>query len=248
MKKVQIINILLLVLVAVWGCKTQPLSSREALYIEVNGEKESLVLEEEIKKYRGDMDVKMSQVVGYSSMVLEKGKPNAPLGNYLSDLMMKYAYEQLNLKEVDAAIFNNGGFRIPLPGDSIRVGTIFELMPFENELVWVELPGDSLYSMANYLIIRGGEPVSENVELQSKSERIIRFLLNGKEIEKTEKYQILTSDYLASGGDNMSFFRGMKVTTTGVKLRDAIIESMLSDYKAGKKVYGIKDERIVIEP
>ena len=35
---------------------------------------------------------------------------------------------------------------------------------------------------------------------------------------------MLTSDYLANGGDNMDFFIGKNQNKLGIKLRDAIIE------------------------
>ena len=38
------------------------------------------------------------------------------------------------------------------------------------------------------------------------------------------KIRVLTSDYLANGGDNMDFFIGKNQNKLGIKLRDAIIE------------------------
>ena len=39
-----------------------------------------------------------------------------------------------------------------------------------------------------------------------------------------KKIRVLTSDYLANGGDNMDFFIGKNQNKLGIKLRDAIIE------------------------
>ena len=41
--------------------------------------------------------------------------------------------------------------------------------------------------------------------------------------EEGEKLRVLTSDYLANGGDRMYFFKDKKQYKVGVRLRDAII-------------------------
>jgi hypothetical protein len=42
--------------------------------------------------------------------------------------------------------------------------------------------------------------------------------------EENEKVKVLTSDYLANGGDKMSFFQNKEQYKLGLKLRDAIID------------------------
>ena len=49
------------------------------------------------------------------------------------------------------------------------------------------------------------------------------------EIKETYKIRILTSDYLANGGDKMSFFTGKKQELVGIKVRDAIINHCLGN-------------------
>lgn len=230
------------------SCAKKVVQNTAAKYIHVSETVESNKIQEAIVPYRGDLQAKMSQVVGVTEYPLVKGKPNAPLGNYLSDLLVGYARKKLGLHTIDFAIFNNGGFRIPLPGDSIRVETLFELMPFENELVWVELPADSMYSLSAYLIKRGGEPVSNDMKLEIIGGKVVSYTIRNQEINREKTYYILTSDYLSGGGDNMSFFKGMKVTKTGVKLRDAIIEAMRDEFKNGLKATSKIDNRLTIEP
>ena len=57
-----------------------------------------------------------------------------------------------------------------------------------------------------------------------------------------KKIKVITSDYLANGGDNMSFFKDKKQIKVGIKLRDAII-----DYCEKTDTIDIKiDDRIKI--
>ena len=55
--------------------------------------------------------------------------------------------------------------------------------------------------------------------------------------------RVLTSDYLANGGDNMTFFRNKKQTKVGMKVRDAIINYCISKDTITSKI----DNRIEYE-
>ena len=55
--------------------------------------------------------------------------------------------------------------------------------------------------------------------------------------------KVLTSDYLANGGDKMSFFTGKKQELVGVKVRDAIINYCISKDTITSKI----DNRIEYE-
>ena len=56
-------------------------------------------------------------------------------------------------------------------------------------------------------------------------------------------FKILTSDYLANGGDNMTFFRNKKQKKVGIKVRDAIINYCISKDTITSKI----DNRIEYE-
>lgn len=229
------------------ACKSGIMQAGSGQYIAMDKGPEKEKIEKRISPYRDELESRMKEVVGYAPRPLMKGKPNAALGNYISDLLMRYVRRNLGIDSVDAALFNNGGFRIALPGDSIRVETIYELMPFENELVLLTLPYDSLLSMQKYLLRTGGEAVSKEIKLNAVQGQITDFEINGAKAEKKRNYIILTSDYLAEGGDNMFFFRGMKRVNTGKKIRDAIIEAMRIEFLEAKYVEAQADDRIRIE-
>ena len=54
--------------------------------------------------------------------------------------------------------------------------------------------------------------------------------------------RMLTSDYLANGGDNMSFLKDKKQIKVGIKLRDAII-----DYCSNTDTIDVQlDNRIIV--
>ena len=67
-------------------------------------------------------------------------------------------------------------------------------------------------------------------------------------MEKPNKnYHILTTDYLANGGDNMTFFKkASNYINTEVLLRDVIIDYIREINKIGTKVEAKFDGRIEI--
>ena len=82
----------------------------------------------------------------------------------------------------------------------ITKGDIYKLMPFDNELVWVKLPIEVLKDIEDYLMTKGGEPVS-NANMSNSN-----LAINGIRKETTH-FWVITSDYLMNGGDKMDFFK-----------------------------------------
>ena len=130
-----------------------------------------------------------------------------------------------------------GGLRNPLSKGDILLGDVYKLMPFDNEIVVVELPFSSLEKIAHYLMNSGGEPIS-NAVLDFNHIDIIG------DSGESDSFYVITSDYLMNGGDNMTFFEDkLSVLNTGVLMRDAMIDEVK---KQKVLVYNI-DERIVLE-
>ena len=168
-----------------------------------------------IYPYKISLEKEMNKVISYSSNDLTKGQPESKLGNFVCDLSLKYADGKANI-----CVFNNGGLRDVILKGNITVKDIFQVMPFENELVIIELNNKEYYTLLEYLTQRGGEPVG-GVTITKKKDTIISNYNN------YEKVKILTSDYLANGGDRIHFFKNKEQQKTGLKLRDAIINHCL---------------------
>ncbi len=186
-----------------------------------------------VQPYSNEMNGKMSEVIGQSADVLEVGVPQGKLGNWASDVVLDYAKAHFEF-EVDFALLNNGGLRKSIPKGDITLANIYELMPFDNELVVLEIKGiylDSLFSyMANLLISKYEErsvfPMS-GIRMSIQKNRTY-FAQLGEENMLPEKiYKVVTSDYLQGGGDNLSWLkRAEKVIQTGVQLRNVFIEAV----------------------
>ncbi len=169
-----------------------------------------------INPYQVKIEDQMNEVLTYTKNDLEKGKPQSTIGNFVTDLCLNYA-------DAHICVMNNGGLRTTISKGEITRGKLYELMPFENELVVLELNKDDYIGLLNYIGSRGGEPFSGITIAINKDGKILSYSWPVN-FEKGEKVRVLTSDYLANGGDEMSFFHGKEQQKVGLKLRDAIID------------------------
>jgi len=187
-----------------------------------------------ITPYQAGIEDQMNEVLTYTKNDLTKGRPQSTIGNFVTDLCLNYA-------DAEICVMNNGGLRTTISKGEVSRGKLYELMPFENELVVLELDKDDYIGLVNYIGRRGGEPFSGISIIIDKEGEIISnsWPVN---FENGEKVRVLTSDYLANGGDKMKFFNDKKQQKVGMKLRDAII-----DYCSKTDTINVKlDDRMTI--
>ncbi len=248
-----------LLLILLNGCKqyyvlNNTASTNVVLNEEVKSEDKSI--EEEIKPFRDALKASMDEVLNESVVEMTTGIPEGNLGNFVADLVMDIGedyYEKINDEdEIDFALLNNGGLRTSLPKGAITRGKVFELMPFENELVVITLSKDKLIELFEFvalksdtnLSVKKGVPLSKEVKLIINNKKVKEAYIDKESIVSRE-YRVVTSDYLANGGDKMNFFLNpIKTEKLGVKLRDAILEYIIEEKEDGDKLEAKKDKRI----
>jgi len=195
-------------------------------------------------------------VVSAEEFLKVKGKPETKLGNLIADLSLEVAnklYLPTDTHNIDFCLLNFGGLRTSLPKGNITRRKIFELMPFENELVVVTINKRSFNHLIDYLYRVGGQPISKGITLINNIEKNndvldMHFLVKEKKYKTNENFKILTSDYLSNGGDKMSFFLNpIRSEPIGIKLRDAIIQYCIEQNKMGNKLVSKLDGRITFE-
>ena len=186
-----------------------------------------------LNKYRDSLNSEgMDEIINYSNKTLKTGSPEGILGNFITDLSLFIIREKMdNIIYPDFCVLNNGGFRANINKGAITRRNIFELMPFENSLVILELNNYQMDSLLNYILNKSlnnnGVPIS-GLRINIVNNKIYRCLINTKEISKDKTYHVLTTDYLSNGGDNMFFLKDCKKYNTGILLRDAIINYIKS--------------------
>lgn len=180
-----------------------------------------------IEPYKQKLDKEMNQKISHTSTDLTKQGDNSNLGNLLADYTFEGAdaWTKKNLsKNVDAALINIGGIRTTIGKGDILLKSIFEVMPFENEVIIVKMKGSDLQGLFDYYAkTQVNNPVS-HLYIETNNGQLAKSLINGKSADPAKDYYIATSDYLALGGDNMKFFSKGELISTGIRLRDLFIE------------------------
>lgn len=200
--------------------------------------------------YKTKMDSIMNAILGTSEQALLKGLPEGTLGDFVADAVLKKtndAYHPADKLPADICLLNNGGLRSQLPKGKITLGNVFELMPFENEIVILTLSGEKTKQLFESLIENNGAPFS-GATVKGKGKKMTELKIGGKEFDITKNYKVVTSDYLAGGGDKYFFFSApIKVDTLSYKLRDAIVDYIKDETKKGNTIKVALDGRIKYE-
>lgn len=199
-----------------------------------------------ILPYKQQMEGTMSTVLVQSEGAFTKGDLESPLGNFVSDLVLCESKKTLGADSVWAAavILNKGGLRNSLPKGNITIGNIFELMPFENELVLLKLKGSQFKGMLDKIAEKGGLPEA-GIRMTIDHGKATNVSVAGVPFDSTKTYGVVTSDYLANGGDNYTFFLSpLERISLNKKLRDAIIGYCEEQGKKGIIIKPYLDGRI----
>ena len=203
-------------------------------------------MEAAIYPYRTQLNKTMGEVVGHASMDLKRGKPEARLNNFVADLMLKRANKEYSAP-VDAAITNVGGLRVNISKGPVTLGKIYEVMPFENELVVLEMTGSQLLTLGKQIGEVEGECIA-GMKLEFRDKRLMNMTVQGEKVEAKKLYYIVTTDYLsAPGHKKLSILGTVSRKFLGIRLRDAILGEVKELEAAGKPVQAQKDGRIVFK-
>jgi len=199
-----------------------------------------------IVPYRDKVTSQMGEVLGTAPVALTKTPGENPLANFVSDVQRSRASQALG-QPVPLGVMSNGGLRAGLPAGKITLGSVFELMPFENELVVLDAPGDVVQQLFEYAarIKMGVSGATYAVGADGKPTDI---RIGGQPFNPAQDllWSIAISDYLAGGGDNMVFFKSLKPRTTNILLRDAIADHIRQLTKEGKPVEAKIEGRVKV--
>jgi 2',3'-cyclic-nucleotide 2'-phosphodiesterase (5'-nucleotidase family) len=196
----------------------------------------------------------LSKVIGRLQGGLSKtGVGGGSLGNFVTDAVRAQGQAKLG-KPIVLAMMNNGGLRKnEIAAGDIRATDIFELLPFENALVAVDVTGAQLAKILQVVTrdAQSGARIQFKWNDQNRPEFISGKLVdaNGKEyeIDPNQTYTILTIDYLMSlkSGAYAILQEVKNPTPLNLTLRDAVMNYVKGETAAGRDVRSVKDDRFV---
>ncbi len=187
-------------------------------------------IENAVAPYKAKLVNEMQQVLSYTpkDLVKNDGEMQSSLGNVMADLTLELSnpiYKKQTGGTIDFALLNHGGIRTSISKGNITKEDAFKLMPFENEIVVVELTADKMQALISYFLnSKRAHPLSKNIAMTIK-ENGYDLKINGEQFDQNKTYTVVTTDYLQNGGSRMNFFKNpKKLTKLNYKLRSAIID------------------------
>jgi len=241
--------ILLLCILFFSSCKKKQLVKIEGVRIEINNATPTNAdIENFIKPYRDHVNKNLDSALTYSPETYSKkdGTLNTAIGNLMADIVLAQAnpvFKSNTKNEIDMVLLNHGGIRAPIPKGTITTRTAYQVMPFENSIVVVEMKGIHIKKLIKYLQkSRTAHPIAGLKLTVDTNFDIVEALINDKEIDDNEIYFVGTNDYLYNGGDEMFFFKeGIKSYTLNYKIRNAMIDY----FKKVDTIIPKKDDRFI---
>lgn len=237
-----------LIFFAACGPATEPVQVEGNIYAvdSLHAPEKDPEIDSIIAIYRDDLKQEMTQILAFSDQTMTRGTPEGLLNNFVADLVFETGQNiYQGIETIDFCLLNYGGLRAPIPEGPVTMSHAFELMPFENEMVVITLSPERTLELFDYLAESNvGMPVS-GIRINIDDGQLMDVNIGGKDFDPERNYNVLTSDYLAGGGDNMNFFlEPLDYEYLGLRIRDAIIQYLQKQHQQGLPIQSRLDGRI----
>ena len=184
-----------------------------------------------ITPYRDRVNEVLDEPLSYAPNIISKhdGRYNSSAGNLLADIVFEQANPIFNSrtgKNIDFVVLNHGGIRSIISKGTVTSRTAYEVMPFENKIVVLELKGKAVRDLVSHLVRSSRpNPISGLQIILEEADQLSSVNIQGQPFNEKRIYHVATADYLANGGDDMGFFReGENRTETDYLVRNAMID------------------------
>lgn len=202
-----------------------------------------------VDRYNKDLAPVMAEVLAQAPAdIVRDYEAESALGNLVADVMRRVG-------GVEIAFTNAGGLRTDIPAGPITLGRIWEVIPFDNTIVTMELTGaqvlELLANRSKGMVQTSGirftwRDIPGN---KDKREIVSAFLWDGRPIDPAARYRVCTNDFMATGGDNFTAFKsGTSVNNTQILVRDALIDHLRAEAASGRAISPQVEGRAVRVP
>ena len=191
-----------------------------------------------IAPYEKSVAVRAAENLGETQTDLRKSDViESPLNNLVADALRDAGGTQIGLHNI-------GGIRAVLPRGPITRGAVYDVMPFHDTLVTMNLTGSQLKQLLGRRVLAvSGLRVVWDTMRERPNQLVAATLTNGQAIVDTARYSVAVNDFMAAGGDGLlELTQGGSQLDTGVVIRDVIASYL----KKHPRVSGATDGRVTI--
>ncbi|MFM2037873.1 MAG: hypothetical protein RL432_812 [Bacteroidota bacterium] len=174
-----------------------------------------------IQPYSDSLTAEMGEVIGRADTSFDLAYPNSNLMNWAADALLQQETQAVKMREPVVVLLNAGGLRSSINRGEITVGDLYKLMPFDNVVAWVRLPVERIPEIEKNLSQQAKGVALSNARFEKGKLTVSNLLPEHTHIT------FITSDYLAFGGDKMTFFlQPESVNISRRNMRDVFIQAV----------------------
>ena len=221
--------------------------------VDVSFERVSQPMQQLLLQGRESVDSAKAPVIGFAAATIVAERPESALMNFTADALLSHARVCCG-EEIDVAITNKGGLRSEINEGVITYGDIYNVYPFENNLVTLTLNGQQMLSLFDEIARVGGEAISGarmEIVCAGDSAYCGALVVGGSDVRekgddwKLREYRIVTISYLAQGNDGLSTLaQAYDKREYGITLRQLMVDYISALQKQGKPVDANVDGRV----
>ena len=178
-------------------------------------------MEKLVAGFAAQLDRELGVVVGRTEVALDARRgilrtQETGIGDFITDVMRE-------AHNADVGVINGGGIRGDrvFPPGSLTRRDIYELLPFTNTILKIELPGEALRQTLEHSLVQadnqsGGFLQVSGVQLAynpagAPGRRITSISVGGQPLDPAKRYTVAVPNFLANGGDGHTAFRTGRV-------------------------------------
>ncbi|MBN4049375.1 5'-nucleotidase C-terminal domain-containing protein, partial [bacterium AH-315-N14] len=206
-------------------------------------------------------------MVAYTSVQADSPYGESQLGNWMADVVKNYP-----ASPAEVGMVNNGGIRLsPIPAGNITVGTIFNIMPFDNTVCTATMTGAQLKYIFEQAVQTNGKGIqisgvkfaydsskpsykpavlaADGVTITTPEvlgQRVLSIIRESDStvVKDTDILKVNAPDFVATGGDT---FTGFLVPSIVASLEDShytVRDALNADVRAKGKITVVMNNRV----
>lgn len=198
----------------------------------------------EIERMTAEAEKGMDDIIGSAAIYLSRigNGPQNLVGNMVCDAMK----EAVN---ADFAFLNLGGIRGDIAKGAVTYRDIFNVMPFDNQIVVLNVSGKKLKEIVEARVVGGRHGLRSSSKMQitvnrkrADNDRVTNLIVNGKPLNPNKIYRVATTDFLLAGNAGLTLLT--KIPEEQIERYENSLRKAIEDYfRKNSPVKAVIDDR-----
>ena len=118
------------------------------------------------------------------------------------------------------------------------------MMPFDNYLVTVDLSGEEVEKLCDFMAEKGGWPSSKGLTYKIVNKSAEDVKIDGNSINPQGRYVLATNNYIIESAGYQDYLSSKQINNTNIYVRDALADYLRMLQNNGEQLKPKLDKRI----